>query len=262
MIRNCPVTPKDIIAANNIFGPNFASMKGKTVRATQDPVLTEYVERPKDIVALNRDVTLTEDVMFVDGLGFLVTASRNIKFTTNEYVPKRSKANLTNSLKKVFEIYSKRGFTIKTALMDREFECMRDDIRGVTLNTTATSEHVPEIERKIRVIKERARAIRSTLPFRRMPNRMIVELIKFVVLWRNAFPPSSGISKTYSPRTIMTGTTLNYNKHCKLPFGTYVETHEMNTPTNTMKERTRVAICLGPTANFQGSYKFLCLRTG
>jgi hypothetical protein len=127
---------------------------------------------------------------------------------------------------------------------------------------TATGEHVPEIERQIRVIKERAREIRSTLPFKRMPNRMIVELIKFVVLWLNDFPPSSGISKTYSPRTIRTGTTLDYNKHCKLLFGAYVETHEMNTPTNTMKEITRAAICLGPTANFQGSYKFLCLRTG
>jgi hypothetical protein len=78
-------------------------MKGKTVRATQDPVLAEYVEIPKDIVALNRDVTLTADVFLVDGLGFLVTASRNIKFTTNEYVPKRSKTNLTNSLKRYLQ---------------------------------------------------------------------------------------------------------------------------------------------------------------
>jgi hypothetical protein len=261
MIHNCPVTPKDITAANNIFCPNVASMKGKPVRSTQDPVLTEYVEIPKDMVALNRDVTLTAYVMFVDGLGFLVMASRNIKFTTNVYFPKRSKGNLSNSLKKVFEIYSKRGFK-KTALMDRELEFFRDDIRGVILNTTATSEHVPEIERQIRVIKERARAIRSTLPFRKMPNRMIVELINFVVLWLNDFSPSSGIYKTYIPRTIMTGTTLDCNKHCKLPFGAYVETHGMNAPTNTMKERRRAAIWLGPTAIFQGSYKFLCLKTG
>jgi hypothetical protein len=32
--------------------------------------------------------------------------------------------------------------------------------------------------------------------------------------------------------------------------------------TNTLYERTQVAICLGPTSNFQGSYKFLCLNTG
>jgi hypothetical protein len=60
----------------------------------------------------------------------------------------------------------------------------------------------------------------------------------------------------------MTGTTLDYKKHCRLPFGVYVETHEENKPSNTLKERTRAAICLGSTANFKGSYKFLCLRTG
>jgi hypothetical protein len=112
------------------------------------------------------------------------------------------------------------------------------------------------------VIKERARAIWSILPFNRVPNRIIVELINFVVIWLNASPPSSGISQTYSPRTIMTGATLDYKKHCRLPFGAYVETHEENKPSNTLKELTWAAICLGPTANFQRSYKFLCLRTG
>jgi hypothetical protein len=115
---------------------------------------------------------------------------------------------------------------------------------------------MPEIEIQIRVAKERARAIWRTLPFKKIPDRVIVELINFVVLWLNAFPPLSGVSKTYSPRTIMTGTTLDYAKHCKLPFGTYVETYKENNPTNTMKEQTR------PTANFQGSCKFLCLSTG
>jgi hypothetical protein len=213
-------------------------------------------------VDLNKNVTITADVMLVGGLGFMITSSRGIKFNTTEYVAKRSKTNLANSLKRVFEIYNKRGFNIQTALMDREFECLRDDIRGVILNTTATSEHVPEIERKIRVVKERARAIWSTLPFNAIPNRMIVELVNFVVLWLNAFPPSSGVSKIYSPRTIMTGAMLDCSKHRKLPFGAYVETHEENKPTNNMKERTRAAICMGPPKNLQGSYKFLCLRTG
>jgi hypothetical protein len=60
----------------------------------------------------------------------------------------------------------------------------------------------------------------------------------------------------------MTGTTLDFAKYYKVPFGAYVETHEENHPTNTMVERTRGAICLGPSANFQGSYKFLFLCTG
>jgi hypothetical protein len=261
MITNCPVAPTDINADNKIFGPNVASLKVKTVRVTQYPVLTSYVKVPQEIVDINKEITITADVIIVDGLRFMITSSRGVKFTTSEYIPTQSKANLTNSLKKLFEIYTHGGFTIQTALMDREFECLQDDLRGVTLNTTVASEHVQAIERQIHVVKERARAIWSTLPFNRVSNRIIVELINFVVLWLNA-PPSSGISQTYSPRTIMTGITLDYKKHCRLLFGAYVETHGDNKPSNTLKERTRAAICLGPTANFQGSYKFLCLRTG
>jgi hypothetical protein len=37
--------------------------------------------------------------------------------------------------------------------MDREFECLRDDIHGLILNITATSEDVLEIERQIRMVK-------------------------------------------------------------------------------------------------------------
>jgi hypothetical protein len=91
---------------------------------------------------------------------------------------------------------------------------------------------------------------------------MIIEMLANVMLWINAFPPSSGVSKTFSPRTIMTGTALDFNKHCQIPFGAYAEVHEDRNITNTMEERTQSAICLGPTANFQGSYKFLSLRTG
>ena len=32
-----------------------------------------------------------------------------------------------------------------------------------------------------------------------------------------------GVSKVYSPRTIMTGTTLDYAKHCKIPFGSHCQ---------------------------------------
>jgi hypothetical protein len=83
----------------------------------------------------------------------------------------------------------RRGFKIETALMDREFERLRDDIPELNLNTTAASEHVPDIERKIRVIKERMRAIMSTLPFKRLPSRVIIEIMQYVVPWLNAPPP-------------------------------------------------------------------------
>jgi hypothetical protein len=132
----------------------------------------------------------------------------------------------------------------------------------VNLNTTAASEHVPDIERHIRLIKEQVRAIRSTMPFKIIPGRMIIKMMAHVVLWLNAFPPTSGVSTMYSPRTIMTGTALDFTKHYQIPFGTYAEVHEDMDKTNTMDKRTQPAICIVPTVNFQGSYNFLSLRTG
>jgi hypothetical protein len=41
MIRNCPVTPTDITTSNKLFGPDVASLKGKTVRNKPAPVLTD-----------------------------------------------------------------------------------------------------------------------------------------------------------------------------------------------------------------------------
>jgi hypothetical protein len=73
---------------------------------------------------------------------------------------------------------------------------------------------------------------------------------------------TSGISDTFSPRTIMTGAALDYENHCQLPFGAYVERHEENSPTNTLSERTQGAVFLGTASNFQGSYTLLCLDTG
>ncbi len=54
-------------------------------------------------------------------------------------------------------------------LMDNEFEKLRNLVPILVINTTAAKEHVPEVEHKIRLIKERGRGILNTLPFKKMP---------------------------------------------------------------------------------------------
>jgi acetolactate synthase regulatory subunit len=151
--------------------------------------MAEYLKVQREIINLNKNITLTVDIMFVCGLPFMVSISRKIKFTTVGYLPGRKQPILVNLLRKILRLYQHRGFKIETALMDRNFECLRDDTPELTLNTTAASEHVPDIERQIRVIKEHMRAIRSTLQFKRLPSRVIIEMMQYVVLWLNAPPP-------------------------------------------------------------------------
>jgi hypothetical protein len=67
------------------------------------------------------------------------------------------------------------------------------------------------------------------------------------VFWLNMFPPEDGVSDSISPRELIAGLKLDYNKHCKLEFGSYVQVHEDHD--NTKQTRTTRAIALRPTGN-------------
>ena len=94
-----------------------------------------------------------------------------------------------------------------------------------SLNTCGADEHVPEIERFIRTVKDRVRSVYHSLPYKYIPRLLLVHLVKAAVFWLNAFPHCDGISDQ-SPRYIMTGQTLNFQRHARLELGAYVQTHE------------------------------------
>ena len=75
IISNCPITVGDVRAAKEIFGPDMASIKGKTVRRKSPRVQVRYVDVPEEIYQRNKKVCLALDIMTVNGLPFLVTVS-------------------------------------------------------------------------------------------------------------------------------------------------------------------------------------------
>jgi hypothetical protein len=166
---------------------------------------------------------------------------------------------LAAGITRMMDLYAHGGFQVGTVLMNNEFKKLRNLVPILTVNTTAAKEHVPEVERKIRLIKERGRGIPNTLPFKRMPRLMLIELVYHVILWLNAFPEKSRVSDTLSPREIVYRHKLDFTKHCKSPFGMYCEVYDEPTPTNTMVTCLTPAIVLGPTGNLQGTYKFFQL---
>jgi hypothetical protein len=93
-----------------------------------------------------------------------------------------------------------------------------------------------------------------------MPPRLIIEMAKHSIYWLNAFPNPNGVSDNLSPRTIITGQTVDFNRHCKYEFGQYVQTHEQHD--NSMAPRTIGALAMRPTGNAQGNYYFFSLSTG
>jgi len=63
-------------------------------------------------------------------------------------------------------------------LVDGEFEHLDPSaiLLGVSLNIVSNDEHVPEIERYIRTIKECMRSVYNLLPFKKFPNLLLVKL--------------------------------------------------------------------------------------
>ena len=72
--------------------------------------------------------------------------------------------------------------------MDMEFDKVVAKLINVVINASATREHMAEIEQRIRVAKERARATISMLPCKHLPNIMIINLIHFCMFWLNMTP--------------------------------------------------------------------------
>ena len=116
------------------------------------------------------------------------------------------------------------------------------------------------------MIKERVRAFYAKLSYlTKLPKLMIIGLVYEVTKWLNVFPVSNSVSALYSPRTIVTGRKLDWNKDCKIEFGQAVQVHDhpdglvLNAVTN---QRTTGGIAIGYFGNLQGGYKFLSLETG
>jgi hypothetical protein len=94
LLKDCPITKSDILHANKIYGPNLASIRGKTVCHKPERVKMDYVDIPCVIFDVHSHVTLVAGVMFVNGIPFLVLASRNIDLITIEHVPHCTAAKL------------------------------------------------------------------------------------------------------------------------------------------------------------------------
>ena len=261
-LLNCPVSPADVTNAQTIFGPDLGRLRGMTRRKKPVRVEVEFQKIPNDFYRLHKFVTLVADVMFVNGLAFFTTRSRDIRLITAEHVPHRSAAELSKSLKKVIQIYSAGGYCVRMCLMDKEFDKIKHKVTGVSINTAAPGEHVGEIERAHQDIKNRCRAVLSLLPFDYYHRQIIIHLVKFVVMMINCVPSKLGITQQMSPRELVTQLKLDVATHCRIPFGSYCEASEDPDITNNMDPRTDPCICLGPSGNIQGSLDCLSLLTG
>jgi hypothetical protein len=265
LIKDCPVTVKDMGTAIKVWGPSIAMLKGKTVRTTPPVIRQNVIKIPKEIWKLHKDVTLAIDIFFVNKIPFFITYSLVICFLLVTHLSNRKALTIFDALKSMCSFYLQRGFQIVFIKGDGELallEVWMATVYGAPkLNLASANEHVPEIERKIQVIKKWVRAVIYSIPFNSLPARMLVHAVLFVTKQLNLFPMKGGLSSKLSPNQIMSGKVIHY-KFCAMSFGWYCQIHEEDQPRNDMVQRTQGAISLGPSGNAQGGHKFFTLTTG
>ena len=113
-MKNCPVDPIDVTGSLAIFGPNCPDLRRKSVRQKPERVELEWAEIPRGIRELLKTVTLTVDIMIVNGIDFLTTLSHSLHLRTIEHIPSRTVKQLGRFIIKIVKLYTLGGSKVDT----------------------------------------------------------------------------------------------------------------------------------------------------
>ena len=165
--------------------------------------------------------------------------------------------------KKAINKFLRRGIKVTQVNADNEFHVLDGEIGEIMLNLAAAGEHVGDVERDIRTLKEHTRCHVHRLPYRRYPIEMICGAVIKSKYDLNRLIPYDRISKDLTPSNLIDGLpNPTYDEVMKLNFGDYTQVHHSREKTNDNEPRTTGAIALYPSGNAQGSWYFMSLDTG
>jgi hypothetical protein len=89
-IRNLPITIKDIQLAEQIFGSDIGSLKGKTTRHKPSPLVSsDYIEIPQELINNCQDIIFCMDGMMI-GISFLAAISCNLMYCTSDWIESKT----------------------------------------------------------------------------------------------------------------------------------------------------------------------------
>jgi len=251
-----PLLPKDVSNAYKLYGRENEAA-GKTVDrpaamldSDKEP-FKEHTEREQNLYC---------DLLFVDGYTFLFSVSAPLYRTMIDQLPSKEFKHVTAALQIHVQRYNVRGINTKKVVFDGESALQDSDrveaIIGIPFVQLPPKQHVSIVERRIRVLKERARAALDRIQFD-LPRSLIPALLNAIVHRLNGEPISQHCDP-YTSNEIWDGRKTNLALECDHAFGDYVTCTAPLTIKNTMESRVEKAIVLSPC---EGGYWTLCLQT-
>jgi len=261
-IQGMPLNAIDFQRAEFIWGGPRSVDSGKTKSLKSKPLDPERYLQEAD------DVVMNADIMFIDGLPFLISKTSPGGFAQVDILKNRKRSQLKMKVRtqlarlKAF----KKNPTWITA--DGEGGLKKEEEKfnelEIKLNTEAAGSHVPVIENFIKTVKEHERGRRAVSPFKVAPRALFALFVCCVVMTLNYMPTSVNFNNM-SPYEWISGMRPTYEQHFALPIGSYCMVTEPKPAANyndVNLERAKPMIALNPTGSMRGAWRFFNLETG
>ena len=123
-------------------------------------------------------------IFFIEGIVFLLTFSTPINLLGVTALANRTVNTISKALDQHIANYRSHGFQVVEIFLDSESGLIALNetyqLRGVKFTYAPSGQHVPVIERKIRLVKERCRPLFSDLPCA-LCKQLLIALVKFAI---------------------------------------------------------------------------------
>jgi hypothetical protein len=152
----------DVKRAYEIYGLHPEYVKGQLIKKKVGRTPVDLVLRSP-----NKDLRLSADVMQIDGHMFLVSVAAPLQLTLQSHIESESRTSLGMALQGQLGTLRSRGFIPRIVYTDPHstFRAMTKDFPGVEIDPGGKGDYVPQVDAKIRRIKDMYRKVQKGLPW-------------------------------------------------------------------------------------------------
>ena len=112
VIWDNPITVSDIKLMECLYGPDISTKKGKTTRQCPHKLVSNVVLIPHELHDTQCNVCLYIDIVYVNGMPFLTTISKNIKYHRAMWVADHTAPTITSLVESILKVYQQASFQV------------------------------------------------------------------------------------------------------------------------------------------------------
>lgn len=249
-IVNMPVSVQDVKRADSIFGPCLSCALGKGTKRT-DNYVPHGLQEPR-VVNESTIEHLHADFVYIPGPGkakhvVLVSVGEVNRLIITTKVDNRSTQTLCEAWDAHLLPYRSNGISVKVISTDNEASLGASEpylaSLGIALRQHSSGQHEPHVERRIRTIRDRMRAVLADLVYT-LPARLYYALMQWVVQCINVTPDTLDAGDVRCARERVSGQRLDA-RFMLSNFGESVVYHTENHALNNLARRNDLGIIIG-----------------